>query len=273
MTLHAERISWRRGGTLVVDGVTVQPAPGSTVGLLGPNGSGKSSLLRLLQGVARPDTGTVTLDGADLSGMRRREIARAVATVTQHAETDADIIVRDVVRLGRTPHRPLLGGDTAEDERAIDRALAHVGLTEKARQRWHTLSGGERQRAHIARALAQEPRELLLDEPTNHLDIRHQLELLALVAELPVTAVIALHDLNLAAMFCDFVLVLRRGRVVAGGSPVEVLTPTLIADVYGVRAHVARDHVSGRISVAFQPGTPSGFTSLGLACAEAGGQA
>jgi iron complex transport system ATP-binding protein len=272
MTLHAERVSWRRGGTLVVDGVTVQPAPGSTVALLGPNGSGKSSLLRLLQGVARPDTGTVTLDGADLSGMRRRDVARAVATVTQHAETDADIVVRDVVRLGRTPHRPLMGGDTAEDERAIDRALAHVGLTEKSRQRWHTLSGGERQRAHIARALAQEPRELLLDEPTNHLDIRHQLELLALVAELPVTAVIALHDLNLAAMFCDSVLVLHRGRVVAGGSPAEVLTPTLIADVYGVRAQVAHDHVSGRVSVAFQPGTPSGSTSPPLARAEAGAQ-
>ncbi|MFC5730790.1 MULTISPECIES: ABC transporter ATP-binding protein [Nocardioides] len=218
MTLRADRVSWRRGGALVVDGVTIQPVPGSTVALLGPNGSGKSSLLRLLQGVARPDAGTVTLDGADIAAMRRRDIARAVATVTQHAETDADLIVRDVVRLGRTPHRSVFGGDTAEDERAIERALAHVGLAEKARHRWHTLSGGERQRAHIARALAQEPRELLLDEPTNHLDIRHQLELLALVAELPVTAVIALHDLNLAAMFCDFVLVLRSGRVVAGGT-------------------------------------------------------
>lgn len=267
MTLHAERISWRRGGALVVDGVTIQPPPGSTVALLGPNGSGKSSLLRLLQGAARPDTGTVTLDGADLSGMRRREIARAVAMVTQHAETDADIVVRDVVRLGRTPHRSLFGGDTAEDERAIDRALAHVGLTHKAGRLWHTLSGGERQRAHIARALAQEPRELLLDEPTNHLDVRHQLELLALVAELPVTAIIALHDLNLAAMFCDCVLVLRRGRVVAGGTPAEVLTPALIADVYGVRAHVTHDHVSGRINVAFQPGAPSGYPSLRSATA------
>ena len=261
MTLRAERVSWRRGGVLVIDGVTVQPAPGSTVALLGPNGSGKSSLLRLMQGAARPDTGTVTLDGADLSGMRRREIARAVAMVSQHAETDADIIVRDVVRLGRTPHRPLWGGDTAQDERAIDCALEHVGLTEKASHRWHTLSGGERQRAHIARALAQDPRELLLDEPTNHLDIRHQLELLALVADLPVTAIIALHDLNLAAMFCDVVLVLQRGRVVAGGPPADVLTPSLIADVYGVRAHVSRDHVSGRISVAFQAGTPNGATS------------
>jgi iron complex transport system ATP-binding protein len=217
VTLEARGVSWTRGGRLVVDDVTLEPAPGSTVGLLGPNGSGKSSLLRLLQGAAAPDSG--------------REVARRVATVTQHGETEVDIVVRDVVRLGRTPYRTLLGGDTAADAAAIDRAIAHVGLEAKADHAWRTLSGGERQRAHIARALAQEPRELLLDEPTNHLDIRHQLELLALVRDLPVTTVVALHDLNLAAMYCDSVLVLRAGRVVAGGHPRDVLTPGLIADV------------------------------------------
>ncbi|PPI24248.1 histidinol phosphatase [Rathayibacter sp. AY1B1] len=249
MTLEADRVSWRRGGRLVVDGVSLSPAPGSTVGLLGPNGSGKSSLLRLLQGTAAPDAGVVTLDGAPLRSLRRREVARAVATVTQQAETEADLPVRDVVRLGRTPHRSLLGADTAEDLRAIDRALEQVGLEAKADHLWHTLSGGERQRAHIARALAQEPRELLLDEPTNHLDIRHQLELLALVRALPVTTVVALHDLNLAALFCDALLVLREGCVVAGGTPAEVLTPALIGDVYGVRARVIVD--AGRPHVLF----------------------
>jgi iron complex transport system ATP-binding protein len=253
MSLHANRVSWRRGGSLVIDGVTLRPEPGSTVGLLGPNGSGKSSLLRLLQGVSAPDSGTVTLDGADLASVRRRQVARTVATVTQHAETDMDIVVRDVVRLGRTPYRSVFGGDTADDTRAIERALAHVGLTDKADRLWRTLSGGERQRAHIARALAQEPTELLLDEPTNHLDIRHQLELLALVADLPVTAVVALHDLNLAAMFCDSVLVLRAGRAVAGGRPADILTPALIADVYGVRARVTEDARTGRAHVRFDP--------------------
>ncbi|MFD3443298.1 ABC transporter ATP-binding protein [Microbacteriaceae bacterium 4G12] len=254
MTLSADRVSWRRGGRLVVDGVTLHPRPGSTVGLLGPNGSGKSSLLRLLQGVASPDSGAVTLDGADLAGLRRREVARAVATVTQQAETEADMLVADVVRLGRTPHRSIFGGDSAEDARAIAGALEHVGLTAKADHLWHTLSGGERQRAHIARALAQEPRELLLDEPTNHLDIRHQIELLTLVHDLPVTTIVALHDLNLAVMFCDDVLVLREGRAVAAGSPQEVLTAELIADVYGVRARLVRDPVTDRTHVLFQPG-------------------
>jgi iron complex transport system ATP-binding protein len=254
MTLEANRVSWRRGGRLVVDEVTLCPPRGSTVGLLGPNGSGKSSLLRLLQGAATPDSGTVSLDGSNLTTVRRRHIARAVATVTQHAETDVDIVVRDIVRLGRTPYSSVFGGDSANDTRVIDRALAHVGLTDHEDRLWRTLSGGERQRAHIARALAQEPTELLLDEPTNHLDIRHQLELLALVAELPVTAIVALHDLNLAAMFCDTVLVLNGGRAVAGGTPDEVLTPELIADVYGVRARVIRDADSGRTRVLFEPG-------------------
>lgn len=124
-------------------------------------------------------------------------------------------------------------------------------LTEKAEHGWHTLSGGERQRAQIARALAQQPRELLLDEPTNHLDIRHQLELLALVSALPVTTVVALHDLNLAATFCDEVVVLRRGAVVAAGTPIEVLTTALIADVYEVDARTEVDPVTGRLAITY----------------------
>ena len=205
MTLETREVRWTRGGALVVDDVSLRPEPGSTVGLLGPNGSGKSSLLRLLQGAARPDSGEVLLDDRPLGEWRRREVARSVAVVTQHAETDADIVVRDVVRLGRTPHRPVWGGSTTGDEAAIDAALERVGLTDKADRLWHTLSGGERQRAQIARALAQEPRELLLDEPTNHLDIRHQLDVLALVAAL----------LNAAVGFClgcELYLLARRAR-------------------------------------------------------------
>ncbi|TQC47625.1 ATP-binding cassette domain-containing protein [Rhodococcus sp. WS4] len=254
MTLRADTVTWNRGGALVVDGVTVTPEQGETVGLLGPNGSGKSSLLRLLNGVVRPTAGVVTLDGDDLTTVRRKEIARAVAVVSQHADTDVDITVRDVVRLGRIPHRGTFGGDPGADDAAVAAALEHAGLTSKADRLWHRLSGGEKQRVQIARALAQEPREVLLDEPTNHLDIHHQLELLALVTRLPVTSVIALHDLNLAAMFCDTVIVLKDGRVVAGGPPADVLTSELIAQVYNVRAEVLIDESKGRLSILFEPG-------------------
>ncbi|MGW5572217.1 ABC transporter ATP-binding protein [Nocardia thailandica] len=256
MTLAAERLRWTRGGHPVVDGITVAPVEGETIGLLGPNGSGKSSLLRLLSGVARPDSGRVLLDGTDLAGLRRARIARRVAVVDQHADTGIDITVEDVVSLGRIPHRGVFGGDAAADAEAVHEALAHTAMTEKAGDRWHTLSGGERQRAQIARALAQRPRELLLDEPTNHLDIRHQLDLLTLVTALPVTCYIALHDLNLAALFCDRLLVLDRGRVVAFGPPGEVITADLVERVYRVRARIGTDPERGRPVVTFRPGPP-----------------
>ncbi|WP_221358577.1 ABC transporter ATP-binding protein [Streptomyces beigongshangae] len=248
--LRARHVTRTADGRVILDGVTLSPAPGTTVGLLGPNGSGKSTLLRLLSGVLAPASGVVTLDGRPLAALGRRDIARRVAVVEQQADTQAEMSVLEVVRLGRTPHRRAWSPPSGADEEAVREALARTGLADRAHQSWHTLSGGERQRVQIARALAQEPRELLLDEPTNHLDIQHQLDLLALVASLPVTSVVALHDLNLAAMFCDRLLVLREGRTVACGTPGDVLTEDLIAGVYGVRAAVTRD-ADGRPHVRF----------------------
>lgn len=239
--LRADHVSRRTHDRLILDGVTLTLRPGETVGLLGPNGSGKSTLLRLLAGVLAPSAGVVTLDGRTLPQVGRRATARRIATVEQHAHTQTELTVREVVALGRIPHRRAWSAASAVDTRAVDAALERTGLTDRAGQSWHTLSGGERQRAQIARALAQEPRELLLDEPTNHLDIQHQLDLLDLVVGLPIATLIALHDLNLAAMYCDRLLVLREGHVVAEGTPADVLTPSLIKRVYGVRADVTHD--------------------------------
>ncbi|MFC8021024.1 ABC transporter ATP-binding protein [[Kitasatospora] papulosa] len=252
--LRATRITREAGGRIVLDGVSVAPPSGATVGLLGPNGSGKTTLLRVMAGVLGPGAGVVTLDGRTLAETGRRAVARRVAVVDQHADTQIDLSVLDVVRLGRIPHRRPWSASGTEDEAAVQGALARTGLADRAAQSWHTLSGGERQRVQIARALAQQPRELLLDEPTNHLDIQHQLELLSLIAALPVTAVVALHDLNLAAMFCDRVVVMKEGRVVAGGTPSEVITEELVAEVYRVRAVVTPDGPDGRPSVRFLPG-------------------
>ncbi|MGR3932018.1 ABC transporter ATP-binding protein [Streptomyces sp. BRA346] len=249
--LRAGRVARAAGGRLIVDGVSLAPEPGSCVGLLGPNGSGKSTLLRLLAGVLAPASGVVTLDGRPLPELHRRAVARRIAVVEQNAATQSELTVREVVGLGRIPHRRPWSGTSAADEEAVRHALERTGLADRAEQSWHTLSGGERQRAQIARALAQAPRELLLDEPTNHLDIQHQLDLLALVADLPVTTVIALHDLNLAAMYCDALLVLREGRVAAAGTPGDVLTEELIADVYGVRTAVTPDGPDGRPHIRF----------------------
>ncbi|MFE9385906.1 ABC transporter ATP-binding protein [Streptomyces sp. NPDC007025] len=250
-TLAADRVSRTLDGRLILDGASLTPRPGSVTGLLGPNGSGKSTLLRLLSGVLTPASGVITLDGRPLGDWGRRAVARRVAVVEQHADTLVELTVVDVVRLGRVPHRRAWTPTTTADENAVRTALERTGLTDRADQPWHTLSGGERQRVQIARALAQEPRELLLDEPTNHLDIQHQLDLLNLVADLPVTSVVALHDLNLAAMYCDQVVVLKQGRVVAVGTPGETLTESLIADVYGVRAAVTRPGPGHRPHIRF----------------------
>ncbi|MFB7030570.1 MULTISPECIES: ABC transporter ATP-binding protein [unclassified Streptomyces] len=249
--LRADRVSRTAGGVLVLDGVSVAPVPGTVTGLLGPNGSGKSTLLRLLAGVLAPDSGVVTLDGDPLAGLGRRTVARRLATVEQQSDTQTDLTVLDVVRLGRVPHRRAWTPPSAADEAAVRSALARTGLADRARQPWRTLSGGERQRVQIARALAQEPRELLLDEPTNHLDVQHQLDLMELVSGLRLTAVVALHDLNLAAVYCERLVVLSGGRVVACGTPDEVLTEELIADVYRVRAAVTRPEPGGRPHVRF----------------------
>ena len=251
--LTATRVSWSAGSTLILDGAGVTVQAGRMVGLIGPNGSGKTSLLRCAAALTTPDAGEVMLGGADLTAMPRRAIARRLAFVEQDAATDVELELREVVLLGRTPHRHALEPDTAEDLELVADALRRTDLTGRERQPWHTLSGGERQRARIARALVQEPEVLLLDEPTNHLDIAHQLDLLGLVRSLGLATLAALHDLNLAASFCDEIVVLDAGRVVAGGSPSEVLTADLIGEVYNVDAIVGRHPVTGTPTVTFTP--------------------
>ncbi|MBB5574796.1 ABC transporter ATP-binding protein [Rhizobium paranaense] len=238
MTIKADNLVWRIGKKTILDGVSFEAQPGKMLGLLGPNGSGKTSLLRLLAGLKRPHSGRITLDQKDITTIGRRTIARRVAFVEQHATTNTNLRVIDVVKLGRFAHLSMFSGWTAADEKAVEGALERAGMTEKRNDRWQSLSGGEKQRTHLARALAQSPQELILDEPTNHLDIQFQISLMRLVSDLPVTSIIALHDLNHAAMFCDQLIIMQQGKIVAFGAPDVVLTEELLRNVFSVEAQV-----------------------------------
>lgn len=232
-----------RGAELLND-VSLDVQRGETLGIVGPNGSGKSTLLKLLAGLREPSAGQVLLDGRALGKMSRRNIAQTLAVVEQQADTDDGIRVFDAVALGRTPWLSALQPWSAADDAIVEQALVDVDAVHQRNRLWRSLSGGERQRVHIARALAQRPQILLLDEPANHLDIQHQLSILQVVRALPVTTLIALHDLN-QALKCDRLAVLERGRLVALGEPLQVLTPERLQTTFGVRAHYLTDPFDG----------------------------
>lgn len=238
MSISAENVTWKVGKKIIVNDVSLRVNRGETVGLLGPNGSGKSSLLRLLAGLRRPHSGCVALDGKDISQTAKKQLARRIAFVEQHGMTEANMRVRDVVKLGRIPHHTPFSNWSAHDDETVNGALERVGMLENGDQGWQSLSGGERQRVHIARALAQSPTEILLDEPTNHLDIHHQIQLMKLISELPVTSLVAIHDLNHASMFCDALIVMQQGEIVARGTPDEILTESLLRDVFRVETRI-----------------------------------
>jgi iron complex transport system ATP-binding protein len=240
-------------GARILFDVSAALPPGTVTGLLGPNGAGKSTLLRIIAGIDRADAGTVALDGAVVGQLRRREAARRIALLEQNVAPSVDLSVREVVLLGRIPHRSrLLGSFGGEDDLAVaTEALAMVGAAALVDRRWHTLSGGQQQRVQIARALAQRPSLLLLDEPTNHLDVSAQLSLLHQVRGLGLTSVLALHDLNLAAAYCDRIVLLQAGRVAAFGTPAEVLQPEIIQAVYGVDCDIVPHPRTGRPVIVF----------------------
>ncbi|MEX5635698.1 ABC transporter ATP-binding protein [Parafrankia sp. FMc2] len=255
-TLRLAGIEVRLGTTTVLSGADLHCDDGEIVGLVGPNGSGKSTLLRTVYRMVRPVAGLVTVDGDDAWALSEREMARRTAVVVQETPAEFEFTAREIAAMGLLPHKRAFDRDTAADAAAVAAALGRVGVVGKLVDRpFATLSGGEKQRVLIARALVQRSRLLLLDEPTNHLDVRYQLEVLDLVAALGVSTVVCLHDLNLAASYCDQIFVVDGGRVVAGGKPADVLTPELILAVFDVRAAHYVHPLTGQTQLAFMSAT------------------
>ncbi|WP_055523229.1 ABC transporter ATP-binding protein [Streptomyces graminilatus] len=260
MKLTVEQLHITLDRRPILRDVALEARPGDIVGLVGPNGSGKSTLLRTVYRSLRPERGVVRLDGDDVWALSPRAAARRTAAVLQESGGGpGGLRVAEIVALGRTPHHGLLGRDGADDHEAVEEALDRCGARPLADRDFGSLSGGERQRVLLARALAQRPRLLVLaqrprllvlDELTNHLDIRARFELLELIRSTGITTLAVLHDLDLAARLCDHLVALHHGEVITAGPVLDVLTPGLLRDVFGVTATADR-HPDGVVRVTY----------------------
>ncbi|MBU0494512.1 MAG: heme ABC transporter ATP-binding protein [Chloroflexi bacterium] len=259
--LCAENLSFSYYNGRVIDDVSLALRPGEMMGLLGPNGSGKTTLLRLLGGMLAPAQGQVTLESVNLRRLSRRQIARRVAVVLQELHVPFGFRVREMVAMGRAPYLGFLAGETTADRQAVTQAMAVTHTAHLAERPYNELSGGEQQRVRLAMALAQEPHILLLDEPTVHLDLNHQVEVLELVRqrnrEAGLTVLAAMHDLNLAALYFDRLVLLQAGQLAMEGPPVDVLSEANIARVFGARVRVGRHPTTNTPHVMVLPGLTS----------------
>jgi iron complex transport system ATP-binding protein len=251
LNLKADNLSVTLSGADIVKDISIYVDDRRFVGIIGPNGCGKSTLLKSIYKVIKPQSGSVFLGDKDVLKSTARMISRHMGVVGQFNDLSFDFTVHDMVMMGRTPHKRLMESDNQNDYEIVDAALQKVDLGAYADRSYLTLSGGEKQRVILARAIAQEPKFLILDEPTNHLDIKYQLQILSIVKSLKIGVLAALHDLSMAAMYCDVLYAVKNGGVVAYGKPNEILTKELIRQVYDVNCETYTNPVTGDLAIAY----------------------
>ncbi len=253
MNISINHVSAGYGKKQVLKDVSVSFESGKLTGIIGPNGCGKSTLLKCIYRVIPLWRGEISVGEKSISSMSYKESAKRTAVLSQHHGAGFDFTVEEVVLLGRTPYKGITEGNSWEDKEIARRAMAETGVLPMAERHFSMLSGGEQQRAMLARALTQETPCLILDEPTNHLDITYQLQIMNLVSSQHLTVVAAIHDLNIAAMYCDRLVAMKDGEIRAVGTPKEILTPERIWELYHVNAEVF-PRKDGRVAVIFERG-------------------
>lgn len=250
MNIQTDNIQVSFGSKTILQDISLAIQDKEFVGIIGPNGSGKSTFLKCLYRVLQPNGGKIFFDGTEMSSLSHRDTALKMAVVAQHSTVNFDFSVLEMVLMGRSPYKGLLDRDKIDDYEIARYALEQVGLSDFESRNFNTLSGGEQQRVILARALAQRTECLVLDEPTNHLDIKYQLELMTIVKRLDATVVSAIHDLNLAAIYCDRIIALKDGHIVCSGTPQDVLSSDTIRHIYGVSAMV-QTLPDGRLNIIY----------------------
>ena len=239
--IRIENLHFRIGAKEILRGITADLPADRFVALLGPNGCGKSTLLKHLYRVHPIQEGSVVMDDTPIAQIPLRAAAQEIGVMGQFHAVDFDFSAEEIVLMGRAPYKESFEEDTAADFALVRTALERVGMADAGQRSFNELSGGEQQRVMLARCLVQEPQLLILDEPTNHLDIKYQLHILELVKGLGIGVIAALHDLNLAAMYADLLVVMKEGRIERIGTPQEIITKDMLAHIYGVRANVTYD--------------------------------
>ena len=241
MNIKAENINITLEKNNILKGINIEVDNKEVVGIIGPNGSGKSTLLKCIYRVLKPNDGAILLDEVDIKDMTVKESSKKLAVLSQHNNYNFDFTVKDIVLMGRSPHKKFMERDNKEDYDIVNEALKKVDMLEFKDRSFQSLSGGEQQRVILARALAQQPQCLILDEPTNHLDIKYQLQLMRIVKNLNIEVIAAIHDLNIAAMYCDRLFVMKDGQIVASGTPQDILTKELIKEIYEIDVDIIKD--------------------------------
>lgn len=246
--IEANNVSWGIKNNAILKHINLHIQRGKFVGLIGPNGAGKSSLLRCLYRFNQPNSGEVKFNTINIWQLKSDEYAKQVAVVLQESPSQFNLSLFDVVALGLTPHKTLFSSTTQADRKKIIEAINRVGLESHSEQLFESLSGGEKQRALIARAIVQQPQLLIMDEPTSHLDVKYQIQVMELAKSLGVTVFASFHDLNLAAAMCDELVVIKNGKIISQGTPVEVINETMLSSVFGVCAQVTRHRQSSSVA-------------------------
>lgn len=251
MEIKIENLKIKFSDRDILKGISLNFPEHKFTGIIGPNGSGKSTMLKCIYRVLKPDSGTIYLNGKELEKYTVKESARMQAVMAQHNYYNFDFDVMEVVLMGRSPYKNAMDADNAEDYAIASESLRIVGMEDFADCSFSSLSGGEQQRVMLARALTQKTECLILDEPTNHLDIKYQIQLLNIIKKHGLTVIAALHDLNMAAMYCDELIAMKNGHIVKCGAPAELLTSEFIYKLYEVRSEVMR-RSDGSILIAYQ---------------------
>lgn len=251
MKLTVDKVSVSIASKKIIEEVSLQVSDNKFVGLIGPNGCGKSTLLKSISKILEPDMGIITLGNQNVQELSNKQLAKKLGVVGQFHQVNFDFSVRQMLLLGRSPHKGMMERDNALDYEIVEKVLKQMDLQKLADRSFLSLSGGEKQRVVLGRTLVQQPQFLVLDEPTNHLDIKHQLSILKTVSALPIGVLAALHDLNLASRFTDYLYAMKDGQIIKQGTPQEVITEDVISELYEVDCRTYTNPILGKQTIEF----------------------